>query len=289
MLGNLSKLLMKTPTRFINENTNALQKSANLGSFSTLNPRHPRGGSHHYFKERDFWRNMKIDINFNNNRRNISPKVIKNPSISFDEFMARGKERYFGANNRTMTNQAITENNYSPKTTGKFQHIRPRGIGMLYRSVEKRGGRNEDFDLGHSVKTIPNVPSQFSGKNKYKKKIAINNLKQNFFRRGNMDYGKEMEKGNEGDLSIKEKTADLFGEWKFPKVLMKSQDTLYRECVDKKLGGLAVIKPSIREQLVEKNRNMVGRRQFYRFLNQYQFKNVNPFYESVKFKEENNL
>lgn len=79
MLGNLSKVLIKAPLFFNNKTQtkrkNTLQKIPEeniLDPFYQINHIKKRGNSLSgiYFKERDFWKkNLKLDINFNNNKR----------------------------------------------------------------------------------------------------------------------------------------------------------------------------------------------------------------------------
>ena len=69
---------------------------------------------------------------------------------------------------------------------------------------------------------------------------------------------------------------------------IKSQENLFLDGIDRKLNSLKLIRPEIKEQLKTKNRNIVGRKEFLKFqrLKQANFKN--PFYESIKMKEESN-
>ena len=69
---------------------------------------------------------------------------------------------------------------------------------------------------------------------------------------------------------------------------LKSQENLFQDKLDKKFNSLKLLKPEIKEQLREKNRNMVGKNQFLRYLNQSKIMFQNPFYESIKLKEEIN-
>ena len=74
---------------------------------------------------------------------------------------------------------------------------------------------------------------------------------------------------------------------KFPEINIKSNDTLYREAMDQKINSLSMIKPKIKEQLKSKNRVFVSEKDYYRYNNSYAMYKKNPFYESVKYIEEN--
>ena len=79
-------------------------------------------------------------------------------------------------------------------------------------------------------------------------------------------------------------------EKKFPKVnnVFKSQETIFQDNADNKLKSLITLKPEIKEQLQTKNRSMIGKMDFWRFIHNYKTKSNNPFYESMKIREEMN-
>ena len=58
--------------------------------------------------------------------------------------------------------------------------------------------------------------------------------------------------------------------------------------MDKKMNSLSMVSPKIKEQLKTKNRVFASEKDFYRYNNYYNMYKQNPFYESVKYIEENN-
>ena len=83
-------------------------------------------------------------------------------------------------------------------------------------------------------------------------------------------------------------TINLEKSYKFPKIqnIFKSQESLFQDNADKKFTSLISVKPQIKEQLKTKNRCMVGKREFLIFKNSKKIDAYNPFYESIKIKEE---
>ena len=67
---------------------------------------------------------------------------------------------------------------------------------------------------------------------------------------------------------------------------LKSQENLFQDRLDKKFNSLKLIKPEIKEQLKTKKRSMVGRQDYLKFQKQFNSGFQNPFYESMKIKEE---
>ena len=74
---------------------------------------------------------------------------------------------------------------------------------------------------------------------------------------------------------------------KFP-IIFKSQETLFQDKTDNKLKSLISMKPELKEQLKTKNRSMVGKKDFLTYLNYRKLNRQNPFYESMKIKEDMN-
>ena len=69
----------------------------------------------------------------------------------------------------------------------------------------------------------------------------------------------------------------------------KSQESLFQDNIDKKLVSLISVKPQIKEQLKSINRSMVGQRDYFIYQKSGRFNSPNPFYESMKKKEEMNI
>jgi hypothetical protein len=93
------------------------------------------------------------------------------------------------------------------------------------------------------------------------------------------------EKKNIDNYKEKEKVMQKFPKNNKP---YKSQEILFQENLDKKLISLILLKPQIKDQLRSINRSMVGQRDYYVYQQSGRFRSPNPFYESMKKREELN-
>ena len=104
MIGNLSKSLVKVPAYFKYISSNSTEKSKIggknfLDTFNQLNRNKEENKSNNYFykgyfRSKDFAkRNLKLDLNYNNNRRyQISNRINLFPVKTFEEFLAEGRK-----------------------------------------------------------------------------------------------------------------------------------------------------------------------------------------------------
>jgi uncharacterized short protein YbdD (DUF466 family) len=95
------------------------------------------------------------------------------------------------------------------------------------------------------------------------------------------------EKNNEHN-KVKGKKSKINFEFPYIYKALKSQENLFQDRLDKKFNSLIILKPEVKEQLKTMNRSMVGKKQFLKYLNQTKTMLQNPFYESIKLKEELN-
>ena len=288
MLGNLSKVLIRAPSSFNNHNNNhqnnqkePLQK---IPEENILNPfyqishiKNKEKNINFYFKEKDFWRkNLKLDMNFNHNKRllnelNISSKENKKPEYEKVLININNPEKkdtnYFNKN-RKNTNYSLNTNSYKKNLN-------------IYKQIFLLNKKNlNDTDI--SLKVEPNGKNNKTflktEDNKEKINQTMNNNRYN----------------SEGNKNIYEKDDKILknkGRYKFLKnqKLFRSQESLFQENIDQKFISLISVKPQIKEQLKVINRPMVGIREYFIYQKSGRFNSPNPFYESLKKKEINNL
>ena len=93
---------------------------------------------------------------------------------------------------------------------------------------------------------------------------------------------------NSEDSNTKSKKSKI--SFEFPSIYkaLKSQENLFQDRLDRKFNSLKLIRPEIKEQLKTKNRSMVGKNEFLKYLRLNRVNLQNPFYESIKMKEDLN-
>ena len=263
MLGNLSKILFKAPGLFNNsleqkEILNNNREGYTLNSFNTININDNKLNSL-YFREKDFWKkNYEPEINFNHNKR-ISFYLIKSPK----RHLTINTDSNANANTINLNKRRFNTVNKKKKYPYLLTDIR------------------EKLNLN-----INNNFSAYKNNNIFHKKNIFENIRLKT-------------EANE-DVVIKDRYINLFDKKstfknntiKSDKIstinnIFKSQEILFQDNVDNKFRSLILVKPEIKEQLKEKNRSMVGKRDYYKYLN-YRRKINNPFYETIKMKEEMN-
>ena len=279
MLGNLSKILIRVPDFFNNSSPNAtkqldkLNNSENLNIFFSNN--RIENGKYRlnkiYFREKDFWlNNFGSEMNFNNNKR--SPITLKNYSLK-----SLSNKNIYLKNIETQNNSNIIKHESSKYLLTDHERlnndkIKLRTINNIYK-IKGFTEENNDFRNELRLKSESNqitkrnslnINTNFKGESKNNNKI-INNDKKNNYK----------------NYKIKSEFPSIYK-------ALKSQENLFQDKLDRRFNSLKLLRPEIKEQLREKNRNMVGKNEFLRYLNQSRAMFQNPFYESIKLKEETN-
>ena len=282
MLGNLSKILIRVPDFFNNSSPNAtkqldkLNNSENLNIFFSNNRIENRKYRLNkiYFREKDFWlNNFGSEMNFNNNKR--SPITLKNYSLK-----SLSNKNIYLKNIETQNNSNIIKHESSKYLLTDHERlnndkIKLRTINNIYK-IKGFTEENNDFRNELRLKSESNqitkrnslnINTNFKGESKNNNKIINNDKKNNYKISKNYKIKSE-----------------------FPSIYkaLKSQENLFQDKLDRRFNSLKLLRPEIKEQLREKNRNMVGKNEFLRYLNQSRAMFQNPFYESIKLKEETN-
>ena len=279
MLGNLSKILIRVPDFFNNSSPNAtkqldkLNNSENLNIFFSNNRIENRKYRLNkiYFREKDFWlNNFGSEMNFNNNKR--SPITLKNYSLK-----SLSNKNIYLKNIETQNNSNIIKHESSKYLLTDHERLnndktKLRTINNIYK-IKGFTEENNDFRNELRLKSESNqitkrnslnINTNFKVESKNNNKIINNDKKHNY-----------------KNYKIKSEFPSIYK-------ALKSQENLFQDKLDRRFNSLKLLRPEIKEQLREKNRNMVGKNEFLRYLNQSRAMFQNPFYESIKLKEETN-
>ena len=283
MFGNLSKILIKAPI-FFNNDKKSLEK---IPEENTMDPFYQiknikKGNKKHnniYFKEKDFWtKNIKLDMNFNHNKR-LLRKLHLSPNDNRIEEYEKGKNNFIEKNgehrdincyNKKRDFSNVTMNNH-------IKTIRDKKNLNIYKKIFLLNKNNiNDADI-----TLKTESNKMNATNEKRDKIKKN--KTLILNRYNTEE-------NDTNKYTKENELDKKEIYKFPKNIksIRSQESLFQDNVDKKLISLILVKPKVKEQLKSINRSMVGQRDYYIYQQSGRFNSLNPFYESMKRKEEKN-
>ena len=297
MFGNLSKNLVKAPHYFnnnIDTEPNLYSKIAQeniLDTFSNLRKTNSKNITTRYFKERDFIKkNLKIDLNYNNNfRKEITPTVRTRPCVSFEEFIFGNTNTNTNTNN--FTRQSLNKTNMTNKTNKTNKSHLTKSVDTKLNLISP-GKVNYQKYLEKSL-ISKNAVNEFNGIVKSNVNNLINKINQNSLNL-NMVENKFEKNGknrrnrieNLKEYINKDTVVEAPVKLKFPGIMIKSQDTLYREAMDNKVNSLTLLSPKIKEQLKNKNRQFASEKYVSRYNNSYYMYKQNPFSESVKYLED---
>lgn len=277
MIGNLSKTIIKAPHYFNFLQTDSMELSKVpedniLDTFNTTKKKNSKINAQRYFKEGDFFKkNLKLDINYNHNRRTeASPKVRTYPVKCFEEIMFGTKNpRDSLLNNSNTGNKMRISRRYENtpmKTTNK---INSQEECCRISQISKESDDNFHYTLKTNVDALIDRinKSNVLGLSKYnlseQKKLRINT---------NMDYI--------NDIFGEERIIEPPMKYKLPRVnrLRKSQEILFKESMEKKLNSLTSIGPAAKEQIERRNlfRNSLG--DSYRINKSYDSNEMKMFY-----------
>ena len=258
MLGNLSKVLFKAPGSFNNNSENNNIESLNKIKEQRILNSYNSGkdiikNNCYYFREKDFWKNnFEPEINFNHNKR-----------LSF----------YLNSSPKRQKSLRIDKNiiNLNKK--------------YIFNTINKKT-KNSYLLIDSPISLRKDLTNNFST---YKKNILESRLKTDSNALTNDRY--KIKNNNIYNLiRINTDGNENRKYYRLPRInnLLKSQETLFQDSTDNKFKSLISIKPEIKEQLKTKYRSMVGKRDFFIFLNYREKHYQNPFYESMKVREEMN-
>ena len=296
MFGNLSKTLIKAPHYFNNNveteptQYSKLSRGNLLDTYSNLRKFKTRNDTSRYFKEKDFIkRNLRLDLNYNNNfRKEITPLVRTKHCISFEEFIFGNSNN----NSKVITKESFLKTNRT-NITNKMKTTNKSNIAKSFDSKKNpfsvKENKFKDFLEKKLIKKNKIDEFNLQVKSNIDNLIRkINDNSLNFNKIGNyFDKNGKNRIENLKEYINRNTVVEAPVKLKFPEIKIKSNDTLYMEAMDQKIKSLSMIKPKIKEQLKSKNRVFVSEKDYYRYNNSYAMYKKNPFYETVKYIEEN--
>ena len=279
MLGNLSKILIKAPNFFNNSSLNPIKEFGKYNKRSNSNLFNQNKIIHSqkcdfrniYFRERDFWlNNYEPDINFNHNRR--SPFSLKNYPLKKlvsknIQIINPESKTNFNTITNTKKKYCLTDKRVSKNDKSDNLNIYNK---LNMNTIDPQ---NNDFINEIRLKTESN---QIINRRRFN--LNIDNEKITNMIADKIKKNENGKRSNNKHICISE----------FPDIYksLKSQENLFQDRLDKKFNSLKLIKPEIKEQLKTKKRSMVGRQDYLKFQKQFNSGFQNPFYESMKIKEE---
>ena len=313
MLGNLSKILIKAPIFFSYHQQNLQNNKKDISQkkpeeniidpfyqINHIKNRSNKKNNMYYFKEKDFWKkNLKLDMNFNHNRRNfysinLSPIEAKKAQVEpglkakdinddFEKINYYNKRRRYSV---MSTNNSI--NNPIKTIEGEKHYDIYQKLFLLNKdnlkeesesNSVKTESKNENENNNDKEKNVIKTEANEKKRRKRHSVVVIHNFNKN----KNNNNENSNEKKNNDNSKVKEKEI-----YKFPKNIQpyKSQEILFQENLDKKLISLILLKPQVKEQLRSISRSMVGQRDYYVYQQSGKFRSPNPFYESMKKRED---
>ena len=294
MFGNLSKSLIKAPHYFnINIDTqpnehSKLSKQTLLDTYSHLRRLYTRNPKSTYFKESDYSKkNLKLDLNYNNNfRKEIIPLVKTKKCISFEEFFFNNSNKNSNNNKKNETKHSYYQTNMS-RESNKLNLTK--SVDSKISNFSTQNPKLKDF---LQIKFFPRISvEEFDEQVKTNVDSLIERIKKNSLNFTEYEKKKIERNGKKRIETLKEyinkdTVVETPIKLKFPVIRIKSNDTLYREAMDNKINSLSMISPKIKEQLKSKKRVFASKNDFYRYNNSYSLYKINPFEENAKYIEE---
>ena len=287
MLGNLSKILIRVPDFFNNSPLGSTKEFGKLNIkdkkfiFNSNNKKNINKYRLQsiYFREKDFWlKNYEPGINFNHNRRlNFSTKNSHLKSITDKNFTTTNKENKANFNSIDLKRKQyyLTDNKIKKNDKSEAKNVCIINNANKKNSVDNN--LNNELCRKTESKRISNIKS-------------FNHNFNNSFGDTNLISIKINENKKDGYIIKNKENKRNKYKPDFPFICTnkKSQENLFQDRLDKKFNSLIILKPEVKEQLKTMNRSMVGKKQFLKYLNQTKTMLQNPFYESIKLKEELN-
>ena len=285
MLGNLSKILIRVPDFFNNSSINDTSQIEKLNNIEKQNIFFSNNKIENrkyrlnkiYFREKDFWlNNYGSEMNFNNNKRSpISSKNSPLKSLSNKNICLKNIEAQHNSNTIKQENNKylLTDHQHQNNEKPKLKTIN---------NIYKINGLNEENNDIRNELRLKSESNQITKRNSL-------NINTNLKGESNI-IDKIIHEDNKNNDKIK-KNKKYKIKFEFPSIYkaLKSQENLFQDRLDRRFNSLKSLRPEIKEQLREKNRNMVGKNEFLRYLNQNRAMFQNPFYESIKLKEETSI
>lgn len=314
MYGNLSKTIVSVPNAFhlsahligitVPENKYKIQTIND--TFSYLNNIKYRSNNRYFRLSEHFKENSPYkDLNFNNNRRYISPLVIR-PSISLNKLLFPKKlninkrikksisqDQLISNTNtlnlsKTLNKEITKENNYD-----NFNHSN-QFVNIMDNITKENLNNNSKNNLSEEKNSLTkinefNTLEQHSINNNtiHEETNSKNSEEEEKTRQEN--YFKKLEENKPHNLSQLKKFLEMkyTDETKKINFLPKirggvpdsiSQDDLFKQTLNSKLASLRMIKPKVKEGIFKRKKNMIMKRDYDLIKRIYNVRKSLPFY-----------
>ena len=314
MYGNLSKTIVSVPNSFhlsahligitVPENKYKIQTIND--TFSYLNNIKYRPNNRYFRLSEHFKENSPYrDLNFNNNRRYISPLVIR-PSISLNKLLFPKN-----SNNNLRIKKSISQDQLISNTnTLNLSKTLSKEI-TKENNIDNYNYSNQFVNIMDNT-TKENINNNSKSniseeKNSLTKINEYNNIEQNSINNNTIheethsknseeeektrqeNYFKKLEENKPHNLSQLKKFLEIkyTDETKKINFLPKirggvpdsiSQDDLFKQALNSKLASLRMIKPKVKEGIFKRKKNMIMKRDYDLIKRIYNVRKTLPYY-----------
>ena len=314
MYGNLSKTIVSVPNAFhlsahligitVPENKYKIQTIND--TFSYLNNIKYRPNNRYFRLSEHFKENSPYrDLNFNNNRRYISPLVIR-PSISLNKLLfpknsnnnlrikkSISQDQLISNTNtlnlsKTLSKEITKENNIDNYNySNQFVNIMDNTTKENINNNSKSNISEEKNSLT-KINEYNNIEQNSINNNTIQEEIHSKNSEEEEKARQE-NYFKKLEENKPHNLSQLKKFLEMkyTDETKKINFLPKirggvpdsiSQDDLFKQTLNSKLASLRMIKPKVKEGIFKRKKNMIMKRDYDLIKRIYNVRKTLPYY-----------
>ena len=313
MYGNLSKTIVSVPNAFhlsahligitVPENKYKIQTIND--TFSYLNNIKYRPNNRYFRLSEHFKENSPYrDLNFNNNRRYISPLVIR-PSISLNKLLfpknsnnnlrikkSISQEQLISNTNtlnlsKTLSKEITKENNIDNYNySNQF-------VNIMDNTTKENINNNSKSNISEEKNSLTKInennnieQNSINNNTIHEETHSKNSEEEEKTRQEN--YFKKLEENKPHNLSQLKKYLELkyTDESKKINFLPKiqrvpnsiSQDDLFKQTLNSKLASLRMIKPKVKEGIFKRKKNMIMKRDYDLIKRIYNVRKTLPYY-----------
>ena len=311
MYGNLSKTIVSVPNAFnISAHLTGLTLYDNKykhqtinGTFSYLNKIKLRANNGYFKLSEHFKENSPyMDLNFNNNRRYISPLVTK-PSINLNDLLFPKN-----INNNQKIRKSISQSQLISKASSlnmskimdkeitkeanADNNVRPI-INIIDNTTKDNINNKQEINLSETKNTLTKINEFLPIEENTKNNNTIN--EENYSKNSEEEeksrqenYFKKLEENKPHNLAQLKKFLEIkyIDDSKKINFLPKirrvtesiSQDDLFKQTLISKLASLRMIKPKVKEGIFKRKKNMIMKRDYDLIKRIYNVRKTLPYY-----------
>ena len=311
MYGNLSKTIVSVPNAFnISAHLTGLTLYDNKykhqtinGTFSYLNKIKLRANNG-YFKLSEYFKENSpyMDLNFNNNRRYISPLVTK-PSINLNDLLFPKN-----INNNQKIRKSVSQSQLISKASSlnvskimdkeitkeanADNNVHPI-INIIDNTTKDNINNKQEINLSETKNTLTKINEFLPIEENTKNNNTIN--EENYSKNSEEEeksrqenYFKKLEENKPHNLAQLKKFLEIkyIDDSKKINFLPKirrvtesiSQDDLFKQTLISKLASLRMIKPKVKEGIFKRKKNMIMKRDYDLIKRIYNVRKTLPYY-----------